>query len=138
MTTEKSQPATDPRPALLEEKLILEGRIEPLQKRLSQVNKALKDAVRQRGTYTDEVRGLVAFLEPRSRTSYDAELLRKHFPMLARGVIVETTGIDVERLEKAIAVGEITESELIQVGAMVKETFSQALRLKPLKEARPV
>jgi len=133
-----SDPSIDPRPALLEEKLTLEGRIEPLQKRLSQVNKALKDAVRQRGAYTDEVRGLVAFLEPRSRTSYDAELLRKHFPMLARGVIVETTGVDVERLEKAIAVGEVTESELIQVGAMVKETFSQALRLKPLKEARPV
>lgn len=129
------RPAMDKRPALLEEKLSLEAQMEPIQKRLQRVNKELKDLVTKAGPYTDEGRGLVVMIEPRTRILYDADLLRKHFPDLARGVIVES--VDAGRMKQAIAIGEVTESELEAVGARIREAHSRAMVVKPLKEARP-
>ena len=125
----------DVRPLLLDEYLELKRQLDPLEKRYEQVKKLLKDIITKSGPYTDEDRGVVAYLQDRNRTEYDIDGLRKHFPNVARGVIVEQ--VDAERMKQALALGELTETELDALGVRIRSTHSRALIVEALKGVRP-
>ena len=104
----------DVRPLLLDEYLELKRQIKPLEDRMDKVKGLLKDIITKDGPYTDEDRGVVAYLQDRNRTEYDLKGLREHFPNVARGVIVEQG--DAERMKQAIALGANTETEMEAAG----------------------
>ena len=124
----------DVRPLLLDEYLELKRQIGPLEDRIEKVKGLLKDIVLKGGPYTDEDRGVVLRLQDRNRTEYDLDGLRKHFPNVARGVIVEQ--VDPDRMKQAIALGEVTESELDAEGIRIRSTYARALIVEPLKGMR--
>ena len=124
----------DVRPLLLDEYLELKRQIGPLEDRMEKVKGLLKDIIIKDGPYTDEDRGVVLRLQDRNRTEYDLDGLRKHFPNVARGVIVEQ--VDADRMKQAIALGEVTESELDAEGIRIRSTYARALIVEPLKGMR--
>jgi len=124
----------DVRPLLLDEYLELKRQIGPLEDRMEKVKGLLKDIIIKDGPYTDEDRGVVLRLQDRNRTEYDLDGLRKHFPNVARGVIVEQ--VDADRMKQAIALGEVTESELDAEGIRTRSTYARALIVEPLKGMR--
>lgn len=124
----------DVRPLLLDEYLALKADIEPKEKRLEQIKRLLKDIITRDGPYTDEDRRLVVYLQDRNRTEYDLDGLRRHFPNVARGVVIEV--VEPERMKQAIALGEVTESELDATGVRIRHTFARALMVEPIKAAR--
>ena len=124
----------DVRPLLLDEYLELKRQIGPLEDRMEKVKGLLKDIIIKDGPYTDEDRGVVLRLQDRNRTEYDLDGLRKHFPNVARGVIVEQ--VDPDRMKQAIALGEVTESELDAEGIRIRSTYARALIVEPLKGMR--
>ncbi len=128
-------PDKDPKRMLLGEILRLQGQIKPLEHRLDEAKKLFKDMLAKDGPLTDEDLGVVAYLKDRNRVEYDVDLLRQHFPHLAEGVIVEQ--VDADRMKQAIALTEVTESELDALGICTRTTISKALTIELIKGGRP-
>ena len=124
----------DVRPLLLDEYLELKRQLDPLEKRCEQVKKLLKDIIVVDGPYTDEDRGVVVYLQDRNRIQYDIAGLREQFPNVARGVVIEV--VDPEMMKQAIALGEVTESELDAHGVRIRHTYSRALMVERMKTAK--
>ena len=64
---------SDGRAALLEEYLELKERVNPLEKRLSQVRDKLRDLVTEEGHFVDELRGVGVHVEARFRKEYNPD-----------------------------------------------------------------
>src|SRR2546421_1301862 len=75
--------SSDIRAALLDEYLELEERVNPLEKRLSQVRDQLRDIVTEEGHFVDELRGVGVHVEARFRKEYDPDRLAGAVPQLA-------------------------------------------------------
>jgi len=116
---------------LLREILRLQKEIKPLETRLDKAKQLFKDLLVKDGPFTDEALGFVAYLKDRNKTEYDPGLLMEHFPNLAQGVIIEQ--VDPDRMKQAIAIGEVTESELDALGIRIRTTIGKALIIEPIK-----
>ena len=124
----------DPMRMLLGEILKLQGEIKPLEDRLDKAKKLFKDYLIKTGPMTDEDLGVTAYLKDRNKTEYDTDLLRQNFPELGEGVIFEQ--VDADRMKQAIAIGEVTESELDALGIRIRTTISKALTIEPIRGGR--
>jgi len=117
----------DVRAALLEEYLELKEKVNPLEKRLSQVRDQLRDIVTEEGHFVDELRGVAVHVETRFRKEYDPERLALIFPQLA-GCI--RPAVDVNQLEACMTAGMVTERELEREGVLYRTLHSRALVVK--------
>ena len=120
---------SDGRAALLEEYLELKERVNPLEKRLSQVRDKLRDLVTEEGHFVDELRGVGVHVEARFRKEYDPDRLALAFPRLA-GCIRPV--VDVNQLEACLAAGMVTERELEREGVLFRTLHSRALVVKKI------
>src|SRR5207244_12801895 len=120
---------SDVRAALLEEYLELKERVNPLEKRLSQVRDRLRDLVTEEGHFVDELRGVGVHVEARFRKEYDPDRLALAFPRLA-GCIRPV--VDVNQLEACLAAGMVTERELEREGVLIRTLHSRALMVKKI------
>ena len=120
-------------PALVDEYLDLKEKLEPLEKRLEQVKKLLKDLVTEEGPFVDELRGVTVYLQPRFRKEYDAERLLATFPSLAGCV---RPAVDVTQLEACLRSGMAIEGQLERAGVLTQALHSRALIVKPLEGRR--
>src|SRR5438094_10457938 len=98
--------SSDFRAALLEEYLELKERVNPLEKRLSQVRDKLRDLVTEEGHFVDELRGVGVYVEARFRKEYDPDRLAVGFPQLAACI---RPVVDVNQLEACRAVALVRE-----------------------------
>src|SRR2546422_8789967 len=74
--------SSDIRAALLDEYLELKERVNPLEKRLSQVRDQLRDIVTEEGHFVDELRGVGVHVEARFRKEYDPDRLAGAVPQI--------------------------------------------------------
>jgi len=115
------------RSRLLDEYLELKARINPLEKRLTQVRDQLRDIVTEEGHFVDELRGVAIHVEPRFRKEYDADRLATVFPQLS-GCIKPS--VDASQLGACVAAGMVTERELEREGVLFRTLHSRALVVK--------
>src|SRR5438445_13554349 len=94
--------SSDVRAALLEEYLELKERVNPLEKRLSQVRDQLRDIVTEEGHFVDELRGVGVHVEARFRKEYDPDRLAVAVPQLAACI---RPAVDVHQLESCVGAG---------------------------------
>ena len=120
---------SDGRAALLEEYLELKERVNPLEKRLSQVRDKLRDLVTEEGHFVDELRGVGVHVEARFRKEYDPDRLAVGFPQLAACI---RPVVDVNQLEACLAAGMVTERELEREGVLFRTLHSRALVVKKI------
>jgi len=123
----------DVRARLLEEYLELKERVNPLEKRLSQVRDQLRDIVTEEGHFVDELRGVGVHVEARFRKEYDPDRLALVFPQLAACI---RPAVDANQLEACVAAGMVTETELEREGVLLRALHSRALVVKNIP--RPI
>jgi hypothetical protein len=121
--------SSDVRAALLEEYLELKERVNPLEKRLSQVRDQLRDIVTEEGHFVDELRGVGVHVEARFRKEYDPDRLSVAFPQLGACI---RPAVDVHQLESCVAAGMVTERELEREGVIFRTLHSRALVVKKI------
>src|SRR5438132_5020311 len=119
----------DVRARLLEEYLELKERVNPLEKRLSQVRDQLRDMVTEEGHFVDEVRGVGVHVEARFRKGYDPDRLAFAFPQLAACI---KPAVDANQLEACVAAGMVTERKLERELVLVRTLDSRALVVKSI------
>jgi hypothetical protein len=119
----------DIRAALVEEYLELKERVNPLEKRLSQVRDRLRDIITEEGHFVDEFRGVAVHVEPRFRKEYDPDRLAAAFPQLSACI---RPAVDVNQLDACVAAGMVTEREMEREGVLFRTLHSRALVVKTI------